>query len=115
MPAATANGTPVSTDLDLGSGHRLSYAEFDPDLELNPQYRDIADQLPARTSAIITHDLPGGGECSGAITFDVPVARAHLTGPYWTVESWEPLTLSPSLLCHCGNHGFIRDGRWVSA
>lgn len=36
--------------------------------------------------------------------------------PRWTVESTEPLTLSPSLLCRgCGNHGWIREGRWVPA
>ena len=34
----------------------------------------------------------------------------------WAVESEEPLTLSPSLLCRtCGHHGFIRGGRWVPA
>lgn len=31
----------------------------------------------------------------------------------WVVESEEPLTLSPSLLCTtCGHHGFIRSGKW---
>ena len=34
----------------------------------------------------------------------------------WTVESTEPLTVSPSILCGlCGTHGFWRDGRWVAA
>lgn len=34
----------------------------------------------------------------------------------WTVEQLDPLTISPSVLCRaCGNHGFIRDGRWVPA
>lgn len=33
----------------------------------------------------------------------------------WRVESLEPLTLSPSLLCtSCGLHGFVRNGAWVS-
>lgn len=32
----------------------------------------------------------------------------------WDVLSWEPLTLSPSLLCRaCGHHGFVQQGRWV--
>jgi hypothetical protein len=111
----------MSADIDLGDGHALSFADWDPDLDLNPQYRDIADQLPARVSAIVRHQLPGvnpgtqGGYCEGSITFDTPAARAHFSGPYWTVESWDPLTLSPSLLCHCGDHGFVRDGRWVRA
>lgn len=100
-------------ELVLGDGHRLRFADWDPDLDLNPGLRPLADQFPARVSAIVSHDLPGGGTCEGMITFDVPLARAHFRGPYWTVESWEPLTLSPSLLCHCGDHGFIRAGRWV--
>lgn len=29
-----------------------------------------------------------------------------------TVVSREPLTLSPSVICECGAHGFITDGRW---
>lgn len=34
----------------------------------------------------------------------------------WTVETEDPLTLSPSILCpECGHHGFIRAGRWVPA
>lgn len=34
---------------------------------------------------------------------------------HWTVEKLDPLTLSPSLLCSCGDHGFIREGRWEVA
>lgn len=34
----------------------------------------------------------------------------------WTLVSWEPLTIAPSVLCvTCGDHGFIRDGKWVPA
>jgi hypothetical protein len=105
----------VSDVLDLGCDHVIQVAVWDPDLDLNPGLRHLADQFPAKTSGIVTHKLPDGSECSGAITFDVPVAREHFTGPFWTVESWEPLTLSPSLLCACGDHGFIRGGRWVPA
>lgn len=32
----------------------------------------------------------------------------------WKLESEQPLTLSPSLLCRaCKLHGYIRDGKWV--
>lgn len=38
-------------------------------------------------------------------------------GPTWTVESLDPLTVSPSILSDRGGgdsvHGHIRDGRWV--
>jgi hypothetical protein len=105
----------TAATIDLGQDHAIEIAVWDPDLDLNPEYWGIADQLPAKTSAIVSHKLPGGESCEGAITFDVPLARAHFSGPFWTVESWEPLTLSPSLLCHFGDHGFIRDGRWVVA
>lgn len=36
-------------------------------------------------------------------------------GTTWDVDSLEPLTLSPSVACGCGVHGFIRSGRWVDA
>lgn len=31
----------------------------------------------------------------------------------WSVESTEPLTISPSVLCSCGSHGWIKAGRWI--
>lgn len=57
----------------------------------------------------------GDGRTAGFVPFDTPEARAVTTdGPKWTVEQWDPLTLSPSIACRaCGHHGFIRDGRWV--
>lgn len=34
----------------------------------------------------------------------------------WQVAQREPLTLHGSVLCRtCGNHGWIRDGRWIAA
>lgn len=68
----------------------------------------------ARVGLIESHRTPEGRECYGAVTFDVPQAEG-LKGPRWTVESWEPLTISPSVLCSCGHHGFIRAGAWVPA
>lgn len=45
----------------------------------------------------------------------VPVSNPKQDGT-WLLESREPLTLSPSLLCRvCGHHGFIREGKWVPA
>lgn len=58
----------------------------------------------------------GSGTCASAVAFDTPASRAaHREGmPLHTVVSWDPLTLSPSLLCTaCGHHGHIRGGRWV--
>ena len=65
-----------------------------------------------------THPRPDGkGRCAGGGWLDLPgVAETFPGVPLWTVESWEPLTLSPSLLCGvCGHHGFVRNGAWVPA
>lgn len=58
-----------------------------------------------------------GRECGSAGMFDLPGIREHFPErALWQVESWEPLTLSPSMLCGaCGNHGFVRNGLWVPA
>lgn len=68
----------------------------------------------ARIGLIESHRAPDGRECGGSVTFLVPEAEG-LPGPRWQVDSWEPLTISPSVLCSCGHHGWIRDGRWVPA
>lgn len=72
--------------LDLGRDHTLTITWWDPDLALNRH-----------------------------ITFDTPIARRTTDGPFWSVESWEPLTVSPSVLCNCGDHGYIRGARWIPA
>jgi hypothetical protein len=85
-----------------------------PDRELNPQYNDISDV--ERYGASIAHAHPStGAKCEGFVTFDGDVQRQLSAGrPRWTVESWEPLTLSPSVLCTtCGDHGWVRGGSWV--
>lgn len=100
--------------VDLGDGHAYLFAQWAPDRDLNPQYVGIPDV--ERYAAIVKHATPTGEPCMGGITFDSEVARRIDPGkPTWTVESWEPLTVSPSLLCDCGDHGFIRNGRWVRA
>jgi len=53
--------------------------------------------------------------CGGWVPFDVESEYIPRHAARWAVASYEPLTLSPSLLCmNCQHHGFIRDGRWVS-
>lgn len=56
-----------------------------------------------------THPRPDtGADCYGY----APV----VTPEGWTLVSETPLTLTPSLLCRiCGHHGFITDGKWVTA
>lgn len=106
---------------DLGSGHSLRYIHWSPDRELNPQYEGIPDV--EKYMALVRHDLQPDdkyckdqGYCEAGITFAGEVQRRiDADRPSWTVESWDPLTVSPSLLCHCGDHGFIREGKWVVA
>jgi hypothetical protein len=104
----------VSDSLDLGHDHMLRYTTWAPDRELNPQYADLPDVK--WIGAIIAHRKADGELCEGAIFFDSETARRVFPDKSrWTVESWEPLTLSPSLLCSCGDHGFIREGKWIPA
>lgn len=71
-----------------------------------------------KAGLIEEHDRPDGkGRCAGGVYFDLPGVQETFPGvAVWQVESWDPLTISPSLLCRiCGNHGFIKNGRWVPA
>lgn len=67
------------------------------------------------------HLHPNGNWCGGAITFvghNAPKRADGSPGHVWTLVSVDPLEMEPSLLCTmpgCGDHGFIRGGRWVRA
>jgi hypothetical protein len=42
--------------------------------------------------------------------------RAFPDGPHWTLETQEPITITPSVRCRtCGKHGWIKGGEWVPA
>jgi hypothetical protein len=89
--------------LDLGHGVELQFTSYGEH---------------ERAGYIQSHPRPDGqGRCEGGGLFDLPgIREAFPDRAVWQVESWEPLTLSPSLLCSaCGHHGFIRGGRWVPA
>lgn len=95
--------TPVVLDEDLPK----------VDLGLDHALRWLAARS-TRVGAVIYHRRPNGDACVGTVYFDVPAA-AGLHGPRWKVESSDPLTLSPSIRCSCGDHGYIRAGKWVPA
>lgn len=102
--------------LHLGRDYYLGFVCWKPDRQLNPQYINLPDV--EKYSAIYIHPRPdSNGYCIGAITFESEVANIIDRGrPKWKVESWEPLTLSPSLLCRtCGSHGFIRNSIFENA
>ena len=102
----------MTEPVDIGHGHSIRFYGWHPDRELNPQF--AGDPDVERAAVEVTHSKPDGSACVSAATFDtVPGVRPDRS---WHVEQEEPLTLSPSLLCPvCGDHGFIRSGRWVPA
>lgn len=103
----------TSETVDLGSGYSYTKFGWAPDRELNPQYADIPD-VPW-LGIIVTC---GPHQVEGSVFFSInPTVDALPFGdhPRWQVESWEPLTISPSVEnTICGCHGFIREGRWVA-
>lgn len=92
-------------EIDLGDGHRIVFSDYKGE---------------KRVGANVLHP-PVEGKCGGDgwIAFeDTSWSRQYTTHPIatWKVESNEPFTISPSILCRaCGDHGFIRDGKWVRA
>jgi hypothetical protein len=103
-------------EIDLGLGHGLRFVGWHPDRALNPQYADLPDC--DLVGLVVSH--PRGDDpsrrCVSGIQFDD--APAHIVDgrPTWRLETRDPLTVWPSLLCRiCGDHGFIRGGRWVVA
>lgn len=100
---------------DIGNDHYIEYVQWAPDRELNPQYAGMPDVL--RYGATIYHNNPAGQPCAGFVTFASTMQRKiEPDRPNtWDVQSWDPLTISPSVLCSCGDHGWIREGRWTAA
>jgi hypothetical protein len=67
------------------------------------------------TGVEVEHLTPAGKRCMGWISLDVARNADLPEARKWQVQSWDPLTLSPSLLCGCGDHGFVRGWRWIPA
>ena len=109
--------------IDFGDDHYGRWIGWHPDRELNPQYANMPDV--DRCTLVIRHRLRAEdreqlcrrhGYCEGAVTIhDELTVRLWPNTALWQVAAWEPLTLTPSVLCHCGDHGFITAGRWVRA
>ncbi len=90
-------------EIELGDGHKLVYCKF------NGQ---------RRVAANIEHIRPDGSHCKGFVPFAGRAWANEFSGRIttWDVIQEEPLTLAPSILCKaCGDHGFIRNGKWVRA
>lgn len=90
--------------IDLGDGHSISFAHYEGEV----------------AGANVYHPGKDGAECVGWVAFAGRAwARSFpdgLAGKNWDVQQDNPLTLSPSIKCRvCGDHGYIRNGRWVPA
>jgi hypothetical protein len=89
--------------IDIGDNHKIKFIgyEDDPCVGIN-----------------VIHKAPDGKDCAGWVPFK---GRAWEKVFSETIQSWdilsmEPLTLTPSILCTvCGDHGFIRNGKWEKA
>jgi len=100
--------------LALGDQHWLRFVKWAPDRKLNPQFAHLPDV--ELYGAVVSHIKKDETLCEGTVMFDGPVQNElEPERDKWIVHSWDPLTLSPSLQCHCGDHGFIQVGKWVRA
>ena len=89
----------------LGEGRTASRVVFPP---------PAGDLVGETAGFLVTHPGADGEPCLSPSGHFIPT---HSESPVrWTIDSMQPLTLSPSLACRvCGDHGFIREGRWVPA
>lgn len=95
----------MSKDIDVG--HGFSYRLF------------TESEVEGSTGLIITGpavsqckhpSFQPHGLCGGGLHFENSKVEDR---PKWKVESLEPLTISPSIVCGCGGqHGYIRNGRY---
>lgn len=86
--------------VDIGSGHVIA-----PVLDKDGNLIGLADEHPGKTP---------GSVCYGSVALEGSSWASD--GHTWRLVQREPLTLEPSILCTvCGDHGWIRDGRWVPA
>lgn len=92
---------------DLGSGHSFSWL-----YNSGGKLVGIIEHHPKGPNA-----APGSLYCGGYVSWDTDSGmKSNHQLVAGEPGQEEHLTLSPSLLCRtCGDHGFIRDGRWVPA
>lgn len=89
-------------DLSLEDGHTLTWINYEGE----------------RCGGIIRHDKPENpaGYCDGTFWLRGAKLAVQENRPQWDLTgTFECPTLSPSFVCHCGDHGFIREGKWVRA
>jgi hypothetical protein len=104
-------------DVDLGDGHWLDWATYEEEKCGGIITHVKTEELKTQQRAEYGDQPWIEGYCQGAFT--IRGSKWHQVEP--KRSSWEfdgnlkSPTLSPSFLCHCGDHGFIRNGKWVRA
>lgn len=81
-------------------------------------YTIEVDQQGREVGCLVWHPHPStpGGIHAGGVLFDTEAGQAtQRNAAHWHLVSRDPLHIEPSVLCSCGDHGFIRNGRWESA
>lgn len=80
------------------------------------------DTTDVEIGITIFHKTPTGFWCAGSVQYDIPEAQKYRSkhpdgslSAVWTLLKLNPLHIEPSVLCSCGDHGFIRGGCWVVA
>jgi hypothetical protein len=113
----------VADEPEIGDRVSLPWSQ-DPD-EKHGTYighGHITSPLVAQSGGVVIgyhvwHSCKDGKMQPGGVFLAIPELPEHLSGHItWQLVSREPLHIEPSVLCRaCGDHGWIRDGKWVEA
>jgi hypothetical protein len=129
MSSATPNSDDfwdITNSIDLGSDHSYDLIYGDAlwweDHWPTKKWSSITRLTPEvgapeiLTAVVIWHRRPDNGEICGVLVhFARPLQKSEkaLDYPIWEVKSFKPFEIMPSVICKtCGDHGWIRDGRW---
>lgn len=100
--------------IDIGHGVRIRYTSWDEYPRVG-----LIEYHACHGGNCVRSDTGEPGLCGGGLLFDLPGVREAFPGrALWRVESWEPLTITPSVQCGCTgcrHHGWIQEGRWRPA
>jgi len=107
----------MSEVYDIGNDHFMSFYGWNPD-DLPGNVELYGYPLPDIEMAAVCVSHPHrvtGKECQSIASLRHPEEPRFQHPVMWDVQDWniENFTMSPSILCECGDHGFIQQGRWV--